>query len=169
MSTSDLRGRLQWREGAVLDGDVRYLLLRGDSLMGMFRRLPPAARRDALEAFADSVREAGGRSLDRYLATRPAESVDLPALLERNAATLGWGRWRLRRGPETLLLTVVNGPFAAAYGASDEPVCAPLRGMLAAIAERVLGGGIVVEELACAACAAPACELRAGRAGRPAR
>ena len=49
--------RGEWR-----DGETRYLLLRQDSLMGMFRRLAPSARDEALAALAAAVAEAGGRS-----------------------------------------------------------------------------------------------------------
>ena len=48
--------RGEWR-----DGEARYLLLRQDSLMGLFRRLAPQARGEALAALTAAVTEAGGR------------------------------------------------------------------------------------------------------------
>jgi uncharacterized protein len=55
--SADFRQRLTFElaMGELRDGDTRYLILRADSLMGLFKRLPGPARTDAFEAFAASV------------------------------------------------------------------------------------------------------------------
>lgn len=147
-------GRGEWR-----DGEARYLFIRHDSLMGMFRRLPPAARAQALAALAASVADAGGRSAARYR----ADAADTPALLDvfaDTAARLGWGRWTfMPAAAGTLVLEVANSPFAAGFGASAEPVCGAIAGMAAAIAGTVLGRPCTARETACASANAPVCRF----------
>lgn len=147
-------GRGEWR-----DGNARYLLIRSDSLMGMFHRLPPVARRDALSALAASVAEAGGHSAARY---RAVDAND-EALLRRVgevAPRLGWGLWTFERpAPDELRLEVANSPFAAAFGKSAEPVCAPILGMLSALAGMAMGGPVTTEEISCATSAGGPCRF----------
>ena len=149
-------------QGELRDGDTRYLTLRNDSLMGMFRRLPAEARREALRAFAESVAEYGGRSAQRYRATGTAGSGEFLASLEETAAQLGWGVWRFS-GMEIgeLHLEVENSPFAHGYGASSEVVCAPITGMLSAVASIVLGVPTKAEEHVCASAGGVICRFSA--------
>ena len=145
--------RGEWR-----DGDARYLVIRNDSLMGMFQRLNEPARSEALRALAESLAEHGGRSAMRYR----AEDADM--FLSRviaMAARLGWGRWVLSREEDGLRLVVENSPFAAGYGSAAAPVCAPIAGMLQAVAGLALGAPAVVEETRCAAAGAAECAFRA--------
>lgn len=148
--------------GELRDGDTRYLTLRDDSLMGMFRRLPAEARREALRAFAESVAEHGGRSAERYRATGNAGPGEFLASLEETAARLGWGLWRFS-GVEIgeLHLEVENSPFAHGYGTSSESVCAPITGMLAAVAAIVLGAPALAEEHVCASAGGTTCRFSA--------
>jgi hypothetical protein len=175
-----LRERLSWIDGAVFDGPRRYLLMRDDALMGALVRLPDdAARKQWLEAVADSVREHGGQSLRAYAAA-PGNSPQ--ALAERTAAAaadLGWGQWELetipgRGGEPLLVLTVHSSPFAAGWltaaagAAAGQPVCAPLVGIFGALAEQVLGGPVEVRECRCAAQGdAEACRFEALRPPTP--
>ena len=146
--------------GALTEGDARYLLIRDDSLMGIFRRLPEPARGAALQAFADSLAEHGGRSAARY----DADDRDrFLATIPRKAGELGWGVWTLQRKGDALELIVENSPFAHGHGSADAPVCAPIAGMLRAVAALVLGGTAVSREETCAAAGAAACRFRARR------
>jgi predicted hydrocarbon binding protein len=147
--------------GSVSDEDRRYLLLRADVMMGMFRNLPLDLRAGALNALRASVHEFGGRSVAAYLQQLNGDRVALLPALQEAAADLGWGAWTLRLeddgDAQRLALEVANSPFASAYGDADAPVCAPIGGMLEAIAEVVLGAASHVQEVRCAACAAGRC------------
>ena len=61
--SADFRRRLTFdlARGELRDGDTRYLILREDSLMGLFKRLPQPARTDAFKAFAAPVTGHGAR------------------------------------------------------------------------------------------------------------
>ncbi len=112
--------RGEWR-----DGETRYLLLRHDSLMGMFRRLAPRVRGEALAALAAAVTEAGGRSAARYRATTPGGSAALLEVIAETAAQLGWGVWTFAQPADgELCLDVVNSPFAR-VSALRPSRCAP--------------------------------------------
>lgn len=162
---SDIRQRLHWdtTAGQIRDGEVRYLLIRPDTLMGMFAALAPAARAEALVALAHSTATHGAKSARRYQALGAADVAALTATIERTAPLLGWGIWRLGRDAGGGFdLEVDNSPFAASYGpGAAAPVCAPIAGMLQAVAELVGGRPAQVEETVCAALGAPSCRFRA--------
>jgi predicted hydrocarbon binding protein len=143
--TAGRSGRGRNRKGAP-----RYLRLRADTLMGMFRHLPAPARAEALAAFARSTAEAGGDSARRYAAAGAGDAAALLAKIEATAAELGWGRWAFgKRSASRLALEVRDSPFAAGYGASDTAVCAPIAGMLQSVAGMVLGAPCEARETAC--------------------
>lgn len=156
--TTSFRERLAFDEhrGEWRDGAARYVIIRHDSLMGLFRRLPPAARQAALAAFADSVAKHGSNSVETYRAT----AVQADALLDviaRTARELGWGRWNFARAENALHLEVANSPFAAGYGPAPQPVCAGIGGMLHPVAAVIFGGPAMVDEISCAAVADEFC------------
>lgn len=158
------RARLEWdlARGELRDGDVRYLLIRDDTLMGLFRNLPEPARAAALEAFARSVVEHGTRSARRYQTMGAAEARALLGVIEATAPQLGWGVWRFTETTgRTLALEVENSPFAAGYGPSPQPVCHAIAGMLEAVGALALGGDVRATEQACAAQGHARCSFRA--------
>lgn len=166
--SADFRQRLVFdpASGELRDGGTRYVMLREDSLMGLFRRLPATARAEALKAFAASVGEHGSLSAARYLAS----DGDTRNLLETIAATapqLGWGIWRFSRaGSGELQLEVNNSPFARGYGVAAEAVCAPIAGMFSAVASIVLGAPAEAAENLCAAAGGAVC-LFSARVRKP--
>jgi len=151
-----LRERLSWQDGAVHDGPRRYLMMRPDVLMGAVAALDDAARAALLAAWAETTRMHGGASLQAYAQQLGGDADALIAATVAAAADLGWGSWALQREPWGLSLQVVNSPFvtgwrAAAAQAALRPVCAPVRGMLAALGAALLPGGTSVAETDCAA------------------
>lgn len=163
-SAKALRERLAWDPalGRISDGPRRYLLMRPDVLMGAVEAMAPAHRGSFLSSWQMSTCQHGADSLRAY-----AQMVhgDRHALLQATvaaAADLGWGRWALTLEDGLLRLEVLDSPFVAGWLAasqgrpSQEPVCAPIRGMLQALAEVVLEGPVAVQEDDCAALQAQA-------------
>jgi len=151
--------------GELREGDARYLLIRDDSLMGIFQRLAEPARSEALRAFAESVAQFGGRSAARYGADDPTQFLGAVAA---KAGELGWGAWRFsHEGNGELLLEVQNSPFAHGYGPSAAPVCAAITGMLRAVGAHVFGAPAESEENICAATGQMACRFVARRGRIP--
>ncbi|MBI2753867.1 MAG: hypothetical protein HYX46_10210 [Betaproteobacteria bacterium] len=146
--------------GELSEGGARYLLIRHDSLMGLFQRLPEPARSEALAAFADSVAEHGGRSAAQY---RSQDPENLLVTVTVKASQLGWGAWKFGREGDSITLTVRNSPFAHGFVGAQRPVCAPITGMLRTVASLVLGGETSASEIACAATGSVCCVFRAER------
>lgn len=157
-----LAARLRWLpEGAIQDGPRRYLMMRPDVLMGLIRRLPPEARAAAFAAFADSVAEHGLDSIRAYFRQVGEDPSALLAATVAAASDLGWGAWAFEPGRNRLGLAVDASPFAAGHGPSEAPVCAPIAGMLRAVAAVATGIDGDAVETACAACGAPRCTFEA--------
>lgn len=148
-TTIPFRDRLQRRpeEGALYDGEIRYLTMRPDALMGMFARLDEPARSATFEALAASVAEHGGRSIAAYFAANPGDADALLRVIAATSADLGWGHWQIERTGDGLEVAVANSPFAIL--SAKEPVCAPIRGILTALASHL--PGTQVEETCCRA------------------
>jgi len=162
--TENFRDRLEWDpdRGEIHDSDIPYLLIRPDSLMGIFRFLPDADRPVAFEAFARSIAHHGRGSAESYRSLGADQADALLETIADTAPQLGWGVWKLARtGDDGLSLVVENSPFASGYGQSDIPVCAPIRGMLEAVGGVVFGAQVVARETDCAATGAGQCVFEA--------
>lgn len=158
------RERLVWDadRGEIHDRDIPYLLIRPDSLMGIFRFLPDADRPAAFEAFARSIAHHGRGSAESYQALGADQADALLATIAATAPQLGWGVWAFAPpGDGLLALSVENSPFAAGYGKSDTPVCAAIRGMLEAVGGLVFGAEMAAKEIDCAAMGAGCCTFEA--------
>lgn len=162
--TATFRDRLVWDSdrGEIRDRDIPYLLIRPDSLMGIFRFLPETDRPAAFEAFVRSIAHHGRGSAQSYQTLGADQADSLLATIQETATQLGWGRWTLTRsGNDGLSLSVENSPFASGYGASDMPVCAPIRGMMQAVGGLIFGVDTTARETACAATGASRCTFEA--------
>lgn len=154
--------------GEYRDGAARYLMIRADMLMGILAELPEEQRPDVLAAFARATAKFGGKSAQSYRAAGASDPAVLLATIEQTAPQLGWGRWKLECDGDALSLLVTNSPFVAGHGPSKRPVCAPIAGMLSAVATLVLGAPAAATEEACAAVTGETqCRFRAAPA--PAR
>lgn len=146
--------------GQVLDESRRYMLMRPEALMGMFRRLNDGTRQRALEALAASVIEMGGDSARAYKAHGGGDVDALLSTVADTAPDLGWGAWSFARGSDSIELTVRNSPFAAGYGSASQPVCHAIAGMATAVGRMMLDSDdVVARETECVACGAPACRF----------
>lgn len=148
----------------------RYLRLRADTLMGLFRQLPEPARGEALAALLRSTAEHGGDSARRTLAGCGGDVTRMLAEVERVAGELGWGAWRFsERAATRLVLEVADSPFAAGYGPADTEVCAPITGMLQAVAGLATGRPCAAREVSCRARGAASCRFEASTKGEESR
>lgn len=163
MKTENKAGiRLTENNGALLDGDVRYLLIRADSLMGMIRNLVAEDQQKILNALSDSVSVSGGKSIIRYQNMGDSSSDKLIKKVVHTSTQLGWGKWSFHnKDSDSIELEVSNSPFAAGFGRSEFPVCAPITGMLKTIAEVITKKQVIVEELRCSAMGEDTCLFHA--------
>lgn len=152
MSASALpfRERLDWSAvpGQVVDGAVRYMLIRPDALMGAIMRLSPGAQGEMLAALHASVLDFGGRSAGTYnkTATRP-----LIEIVAETAPDLGWGCWTVARREGAFHIMVEDSPFAAPVSGAGQPVCSAMTGMMSAVGAIMTGTPVTAIETRCAA------------------
>jgi uncharacterized protein len=151
---------LDQQAGAWFDQTRRYMLIRPEALMGIFRPLPAANQAEALTALESSIFEQGSDSARAYRAMGGTGEALLDVIASA-APQLGWGIWQFERAVGTVRLSVHNSPFAAGFGPSETPVCAAITGMLRAVAGMVLDQPVVSRELQCAAMGAEICRFEA--------
>ncbi len=146
--------------GAWFDQTRRYMLIRPEALMGIFKRLPPPEQCIALAALEASIFEQGSDSARAYRAMG-GEGDALMAVVAASAPELGWGTWAFAKDNRALRLTVRNSPFAAGFGPSAVPVCAAITGMLRAVSTLVLDAQTQARELQCASMGGEDCIFEA--------
>ena len=166
MSATSFKDRLlhDAQSGAWFDQTRRYMMIRPDALMGIFRRLPEPARMEALEAFAHSIAQQGGDSARAYV-EMGGTGDKLLDVIACTAPELGWGIWAFERGQDSIRLSVRNSPFAAGYGVATHPVCMPIVGMIGAVSTLVMGQPMQAREIQCAAMGHETCLFEAISAG----
>ena len=148
--------------GELRDGEIHYIMMRPDALMGLFKHLPPVARAEAFAAMARSIFEHGGKTGQSFLGQGVRGHDRLLQFAAELSGELGWGVWRFtEHTDQKLVLEVTNSPFAAGFGQSGTPVCAPIVGMLRAVAGIVFGRQATASESACAAQGNAACRFEA--------
>tara|TARA_B100000378_G_scaffold230454_1_gene195419 strand:+ start:1851 stop:2357 length:507 start_codon:yes stop_codon:yes gene_type:complete len=153
------RDRLHYNSdaGTYHDGDMRYIFIKPEAFMGVALEMPEELRPAIFEAMARTVMLNGGKSAEAYKNRGARDPDALLAVIRETAGQLGWGKWHIETGSDRLTVTVKDSPFAAGYGASDRPVCGPIKGMLAAVSGMIFDAPTVVEEVTCAAMGANHC------------
>ncbi len=156
------RDRLVWdsHAGEILDETRRYMLIRPEALMGIFRNLPDEARIAALKALEDSIFEQGSDSARAYR-RHGGEGASLAHLVAATAPQLGWGIWKFEIAPDVIRLEVRNSPFAAGFGPSPNPVCHAIVGMVRAVSGLIFDAPVTATEIQCTATGAPTCRFEA--------
>ncbi|AML51833.1 V4R domain-containing protein [Falsihalocynthiibacter arcticus] len=157
------RDRLSYdaKAGTYYDGDMRYMFIKPEAVMGIVLEMPPEQRPAVFDAMIRSVFTNGGKSAQSYKDAGAGASESLLAVIRETSGQLGWGDWDTVLTEKSLRVTVRNSPFAAGYGDSDVPVCALIVGMLTAVSEMIFGAATRVTETTCAAMGADECRFEA--------
>ena len=137
------------KTGTILDQDIRYLMMRPDVLMGIGAALGDSSA--FLRALETSTYNNARASLEAYRTLQLLDG-DFLGTITRFAGRLGWGEWLVDQSEgSTDHLRVRGSPFAQGIGASDFPVCAPIKGILRALYLVALGSEVKVSEDKCIA------------------
>lgn len=148
-------------DGEIRDGDIRYVLMRPDVLMGVGRHLGGQGGDDFFAALEASAFQHAQASFSAYRQSARFGREDFLASTCLVAGELGWGRWRLfKEADRARIVQVDNSPFAVGHGPSSRPVCSPISGVLRAAAAVGYGEDVRVEEFQCAAQGAAHCCFR---------
>jgi len=157
---------LRWEgeQGALLFRDVRYLLIRPETLAAFQR----AVEAEVGAARAGDLLYAGGftggrLSGERYRTQLGLDRKQAVEFMCRMGTEIGWGALRLMTfdaATRRFEVEARHSPFAAAYvdGAS-EGVCHLLRGVLGGLGSGLFEGDVVSREVGCAARGDAACRF----------
>ncbi len=148
--------------GALLYNDVRYLLIRPETLCAFQK-----AAEEQLGERADELLFAGGYtggtlSAKKYrevFGLSDAQSVEFMANM---GTEIGWGRLSVSHFDPVaceLDLVIDGSPFAAAYGNSERGVCHLVRGVFAGMAAGIFGRAVDAREQECVAMGHPRCRI----------
>jgi predicted hydrocarbon binding protein len=148
--------------GALLYQDVRYLLIRPETL-ATFQK----AVEEKLGAGADALLFTGGftggsLSAQRYREVFGLSDEQAVQFMARMGAEIGWGNITIThfdaaRGE--LALMIDSSPFAAAYGKSERGVCHLVRGVFAGLASGIFRRAVVADEDKCVAMGHARCHI----------
>ena len=145
-------------DGALFQGDIRYVLMRPDVVMGILRHVDdPAALVDAMHR---SACEHAVNSFNSYRQSGAVGNSDAVAHCCDIAGKLGWGSWTIaEKSSGRYVVEVVNSPFALAASEAGQPVCGWIAGVLHAVAVTDGHPGAHVEETACVAQGSDCCRV----------
>ncbi len=140
--------------GALLYNDVRYLLIRPETLIAFQK-----AAEGKLGAGADELLYAGGftggtlsaKKYRQVFGLTDAQSVEFMAKM---GTEIGWGKFTVSSldvEKRELVLVVASSPFAAAYGKAERGVCHLIRGVFAGLASGIFGCAVESHEEECSA------------------
>ncbi len=126
--------------GALLYNDVRYLLIRPETLIAFQK-----AAEEMLGAEADGLLYAGGftggalsaKKYGEVFGLRDEQSVEFMAKM---GTEIGWGKMRVayfKLSTRELEVVVEGSPFASAYGRAERGVCHLIRGVFAGLASGI--------------------------------
>ncbi len=146
--------------GSLLFKDVRYLLIRPETLGALQKRIEKGLGPGGAELIYESGFTGGKLSTAKYgeLFRLSSEAV-LRYMLEMGGQ-IGWGKFVLERfEPEMkrVSIRVFHSPFAAAYGPSSKPVCHFIRGVIGGISAGIFGDEKRIAEISCASQGDPSC------------
>lgn len=150
------------QRGALLYNDVRYLLIRPETLIAFQK-----AAEEKLGAGADQLLFAGGYtggtlSARRYREVFGFSDEESVAFMAKMGMEIGWGKFSVTRLDVTageLIFQVESSPFAAAYGKAGRGVCHLIRGVFAGLASGIFGREVSAREEECLAMGNPACQF----------
>ncbi len=156
------------QEGALSYKGVRYLLIRPETVMGVFRALAVELPKEAGEIFYMGGFAGGKLSAEKYREVFGLSDREIVEFMMRMGGQLGWGRFELMSldaDKKNLQVAVHNSPYAQGHGPSELPVCHFIRGVLAGLAEGVFGGPVESRETSCLAVNPGPCRFQIGREG----
>jgi uncharacterized protein len=148
--------------GALLYNDVRYLLIRPETLIAFQK-----ATEEKLGAGADDLLFAGGLTGGTLSAKRYREVFKLTdqqsvEFMAKMGTEIGWGKISVTSfsvSSRTLELIVDDSPFAAAYGKSNRGVCHLIRGVFAGLASGIFACEVESREEECLAMGHAQCKF----------
>ncbi len=123
--------------GALIYRDVRYLLIRPETIVGFQKTVETYSPQAAREALFQGGYQGGYLSTKKYKALQKLSDSETIHFMMTMGAEIGWGHFQLLEydvEDRKLQVGVENSAFADAYGESTEAVCHLISGVLSGLA-----------------------------------
>lgn len=149
--------------GALKYKDVRYLIIRPETLAGLQKAIEKHSEQVARDAFFQGGYRGGYLSAKKYKEIQNLSDDEIMRFMMQMAAEIGWGHFELEDcdfEQKKMRVRVENSPFAAAYGDSGEGVCHLIGGVLGGLATFVFAQDCKVSETKCIAKGDAYCEFQ---------
>ncbi|MDQ7779758.1 MAG: V4R domain-containing protein [Planctomycetota bacterium] len=151
------------RKGSLTFKNVRYMIVRPETIVGMQKAAERALGSQAAEIFYEAGFTGGYLSSRKYRDVFGLKPAAVARFMAAMGGEIGWGGFSivkldLRR--RRLEAVVRNSPFAEAHGKSRRPVCHVLRGIFGGLCEVIFDRRVRVAEIKCAAKGDGLCRFR---------
>jgi predicted hydrocarbon binding protein len=140
--------------GALCYKDVRYLLIRPETIVGFQKAIEKQSQTAAIDALFQGGYQGGYLSAKKYKEIQNLSDKETIDFMMAMGAEIGWGNFRLDQyncDKKKLQISVENSPFAAVYSDSTEGVCHLTRGVLCGLATILFSKSCTASEVECAA------------------
>jgi predicted hydrocarbon binding protein len=141
--------------GSLKFKDVRYLLVRPETVMGFFKAVFDELGAQAGELAFSGGYTGGAASTSAYKEKFNLSNEEILEYMCNMGTQLGWGRFNIEYHSEKRLeISVRNSPYAHQDAISDEDQngsCHFIRGVLAGLGRTVLGSEVEATEPECEA------------------
>jgi len=146
--------------GALTFRDVRYLLIRPETIVGFQKAIEKHSPKEAQDALFEGGYQGGYLSAKNYRETQNLSDGETINFMMTMGTEIGWGNFQLIKynfEDRKLQIKVINSTFARAYGTSKEGVCHLIRGVLSGLGTVLFGQNCVGSETECLAMGAKEC------------
>jgi predicted hydrocarbon binding protein len=146
--------RYDARTGALTYRDVRYLLIRPETIVGFQKTIEKHSLAGAREALFEGGYQGGYLSTKKYKENQNLSDRETISFMMTMGAEIGWENFELIQYDaenRKLHIRVKNSAFAEAYGRSTEGVCHLISGVLSGLATVLFTRNCTASETECLA------------------
>ena len=138
--------------GALTYKDVRYVLIRPETIVGFQKTIEKHSRTGAQKALFQGGYQGGYLSAKKYKEMQNLSDSETIRFMMTMGAEIGWGNFQVVEydfESRNLQIKVENSAFAEAYGDSTEGVCHLISGVLSGLATVLFGQDCAASETEC--------------------
>jgi predicted hydrocarbon binding protein len=140
--------------GALNYKDVRYMLIRPETVVGFQKAIEDTNRELAHDAFFKGGFTGGQLSVQKYRKLHQLDHHQIIAFMMEMGTEIGWGYFKLQNFDfenKNLEIKVKQSAFAEAYGRSSSAVCHLINGVLSGLASVIFNTECTGSEVRCLA------------------
>jgi predicted hydrocarbon binding protein len=170
MNQNSIIGQLKFdpEVGALTYRDVRYLLIRPETIVGFQKTIEKHSRKGAREALFEGGYQGGYLSAKKYKEVQNLSDSETLTFMMTMGTEIGWGNFKLMEydlEKRKMQIRVINSAFAQVYGESSEGVCHLIRGVLSGLATVLFSSSSTASEIQCLARGDEYCEFHVAPGG----